>query len=287
MSFMEKLDDEAMAFFNDVAGRPFSQQAVAFLNAYWNEVGSQADWIFSIAWEVCKLADMQAKKIQLVHMYEEDINIDFDMGIYFFEQLCKFWEEPQHNFFAKTLGTWAIENPNYKEDFKMSMPAMMTSIVRKKELREKVDVNFDGRVSFLEYLLYQYKDVANPADFARRAMTSNHDEHPEIKAARLALEEVNNRIREYECYKAQLEADAELPGVKGLRAKNLLAQLESSPLCEELRKALITAEAAVRRAVKLFAGKTAEDGGGPNDGALWWMQKDLEMKKKKYGARKK
>jgi hypothetical protein len=33
----------------------------------------------------------------------------------------------------------------------------MTSIVRKKELRDKVDVNFDGRVSFIEYLLYQVR----------------------------------------------------------------------------------------------------------------------------------
>jgi len=32
---------------------------------------------------------------------------------------------------------------------------MMTALIRKQELREKVDVNFDGRISFLEYLLYQ------------------------------------------------------------------------------------------------------------------------------------
>ena len=44
-------------------------------------------------------------------------------------------------------------------------------------------MNFDGRISFLEYLLYQYKDVANPADFCQRSM--GHDEHPEIKKARL------------------------------------------------------------------------------------------------------
>lgn len=40
------------------------------------------------------------------------------------------------------------------------------------ELRDEVDVNFDGRISFLEYLLYQYKDVANPADFCHRSMVS-------------------------------------------------------------------------------------------------------------------
>ena len=47
---------------------------------------------------------------------------------------------------------------------------MMTAIKRKQELREKVDVNFDGRIAFIEYLLYQYRDCANPADFCQRSM---------------------------------------------------------------------------------------------------------------------
>lgn len=109
----------------------------------------------------------------------------------------------------------------------------MTAIKRKTELRDKVDVNFDGRVSFLEYLLYQYKDFANPNDFTKRSMKGG-DEHPEIRKARLALEEVNKRIKAYEAEKMRLEQESALPGVKGLKAKNLLAQLDSSPLKEEL-----------------------------------------------------
>ena len=79
---------------------------------------------------------------------------------------------------------------------------MMTAIVRKQELRDKVDVNFDGRVSLLEYLLYQYKDYANPADFCVRSM-AGPDEHPEIRKARLALEEVNKAVKAYEAEKVQ------------------------------------------------------------------------------------
>ena len=45
-SFVEKLDADALAFFNEVANKPFSQQAVAFLNAYWPEVNTQAEFIF-------------------------------------------------------------------------------------------------------------------------------------------------------------------------------------------------------------------------------------------------
>jgi len=48
-SFIEKLDPDALAFFNEVASKPFNQQAVAFLNAYWPEVGSQAEFVFTYA----------------------------------------------------------------------------------------------------------------------------------------------------------------------------------------------------------------------------------------------
>jgi hypothetical protein len=52
----------------------------------------------------------------------------------------------------------------------------------------------------------------------------------------LALEEVNKRIRAYEEEKARLTAESEGTGVKALGAKNMLAQIESSPLKEELNK---------------------------------------------------
>jgi len=276
-SFVEKLSPEALAYFNEVARRPFSQQAVAFLNAYWPEVHDQADFIFTVAWEVMKYADMHAKGISLIYQYEEGFELDFDIGLYFYEQLCKFIEQPKNS-------EWA--DPKYAP----SHPTMMTAIKRKQELREKVDVNFDGKVGMLEYLLYQYRDVANPADFCERSMTGG-DEHPEIRKARLALEEVNKRIRAYEAEKARLLAESEQPGVKGLKAKNELAQLDSSPLWEQLNAALITAEAAVRIATKKFgAGGTyvaSGEGGGHvrTDGAIWWMNRDLEEKKKRYGKK--
>jgi len=163
---------------------------------------------------------------------------------------------------------------------------MMTALKRKQELRDKVDVNFDGRISFLEYLLYQYQSVANPADFCTRSM--GHDEHPEIKKARLALEEVNKKIRAYEEEKARLTSESSGSGVKALGAKNMLAQIDAGPLKDQLNKALITAEAAVRIASKKFGGMTGADGGdnGLSQGAVWWMNRDLEEKKKKYGPSK-
>jgi hypothetical protein len=116
-----------------------------------------------------------------------------------------------------------------------------------------------------------------------------HDEHPEIKKARLALEEVNKRIRAYEEEKARLEKESQGTGVKALGAKNLLAQLDSSPIKEELNKALITAEAAVRIASKKFGGVSSGSSvdNSMSAGAVWWMNRDLEEKQRKYGPQKK
>jgi hypothetical protein len=268
-SFTEKLDGESLKFFSEVAHRPFGQQAVAFLNAYWPEAKDEAEFIYSVAWETVKYADMHNKGISLLYKYDEGFDLDFDIGLYFYEQLCKFCEDP------KNKSAWTDKYPR-------SIPQMMTAIKRKQELRDEVDVNFDGRISFLEYLLYQYKDVANPADFCMRSM--GHDEHPEIRKARLALEEVNKRIRAYEEEKARLTADSQGEGVKALGAKNMLAQIDAGPLKSELNKALISAEAAVRIASKKYGGQTSSDGGS-SEGALWWMNRDLLEKQKRYGKK--
>eukprot|EP00301_Raphidiophrys_heterophryoidea_P022793 c6864_g1_i1.p1 GENE.c6864_g1_i1~~c6864_g1_i1.p1 ORF type:complete len:303 (-),score=74.12 c6864_g1_i1:109-1017(-) len=281
MSFVEKLDEEGLAFFNSIASKSYGEQAVAFLNAYWNEVHTQAEFIFTVAWEKMKRAEMHAKGISLLHQYNEGSDLDFDIGLFFYEQLCKFLE--------------SAEGERWRgAEFAVSQPEMMTALKRKQELREKVDVNFDGRVSFLEYLLYQYQSVANPTDFVHRSMTTG-DEHPEIKNARLKLEEVNKRIRAYEAEKSRLEAEAEGTGVKALRAKNMLAQLDSSPLTEELNAALIQAEAAVRGATKKYGGSKANVSDGSrksvaadfSSGAVWWLNRDLEEKQRLYGKKKK
>jgi len=272
MSFVEKLDAEALEFFNGVASKKFQEQAVAFLNAYWKEVGSQAEFIYSVSWELVKYADMHTKGISLIHKYDEGNDVDFDIGLYFYEKLNKHLEEHKE---------WVCE------EYAMSQPEMLTALKRKQELRDKVDVNFDGRVSFLEYLLYQYRDVANPADFTRRAMQAP-DEHPEVRKAREALEEVNARIQAYEAEKHRLTTDSEKPGIKGLKAKHELSILDSGPLKEDLNTALIKAEAALRKVQKLFGaggggGAAGEEAPMPTEGAMWWMDRDLQEKKKRYG----
>jgi len=227
-----------------------------------------------------------------MYIYIKKVLILILIWVYiFFEQLCKWAENPDHEAFRKEFSPWVAKNPNWREDFKRSVPQMQTSVVRKKELRDKVDVNFDGRVSMLEFLLYQYE--CSPKDLITRSM-GNTGEHEEIRKARLALEAVNKAIAAYEAEKSRLTAESEQPGVKGKKAINELAQLNSGPLWETLNKTLITAEAAVRIAIKKYgkggasssSSSNANNGGGNamrTDGALWWMARDLKEKQEKYG----
>lgn len=215
---------------------------------------------------------MHSKGISLIHKYEEGNDLDFNIGLYFYEKLCqKVFESP--------------EGKKWRDDrkYKPSMPEMLTALVRKQELREKVDVDFDGRISFLEYLLYQYREFCNPADFIERSMRAALIEDSDaMKAAKAALEEVNAAIRAYEEEKTRLEADSKLPGVKGLAAKNLLAQLMASPLAEKLSAALIKAEAAVRIAIKEAEKAALAQAGKPTGGQMFWMNRTVEENKRRY-----
>jgi hypothetical protein len=76
-SFTEKLDSESLAFFNQVAAKPFSQQATAFLNAYWPEVKDEAEFIYAHAWEKIKYADMHFKGIQLIYSTSKNTDSPF------------------------------------------------------------------------------------------------------------------------------------------------------------------------------------------------------------------
>jgi hypothetical protein len=141
-----------------------------------------------------------------------------------------------------------------------------------------VDVNFDGRVSFLEFLLYQYK--ASPKDLMDRQTPQTSTIPPEVAVAIAALAEVNRRVREYETEKARLE-DIALngSGIKSPKAKNELAQLVSGPLWEQINKALITAEAAVRIAQRKYGGggvvgSDSGSAGAPRiSGTMWWLDR--------------
>lgn len=210
---------------------------------------------------------MHTKGITLQHLYEEGSAVDYNVAAYFYEKLY-YW---LHN---TKDGKVFLNDTAYKP----SMMEMKTAIQLKKDFREKVDVSFDGKISFLEHLLYQYNNVANPQDFMKR-QKALEDEHEVIKKARMALEDINEQIRKYEEKRTELEEGAQQPGVKGLSFKHQLSMLDASPLAEALQTSLIKAEAAVRIAVKHYQGRAGLGGGSIPEGSLWWMKRELKAKK--------
>ena len=137
----------------------------------------------------------------------------------------------------------------------------------------------------LNYFVDQYREFCNPADFCERSMRINLDEDEDIKKARAALDEVNEAIRAYEKERTRLEEESKLDGVKGLAAKNLLAQLMASPLAEKLAAALIKAEAAVRLATKKATEAALKDPTRQTSGNVWWMNREMALQKERYGRK--
>lgn len=280
MALVQKLDEASLEAFSKASKDPFATQAQFFLNAFWEEYSSHAEAIYTIAWALIKKADMTHKGTMYVHLYQEDSDLDFDMALHFFELLTNYFADKKN---AKDVATYPL-----------MVPIEMTAVHRKKELRDKVDVNFDGRVSLLEYLCYQFG--ASPKMLMERSMAAG-DLPEEVLKALAALEEVNKRIRLYEAEKQRLTDESALPGIKGLKAKNELAQLNAGVLWENLNVALITAEAAVRIAKRKYgvaadaqAGQGGAAAGAQNirtNGTLWWLDRELKTKQELYGPRNK
>jgi len=145
---------------------------------------------------------------------------------------------------------------------------LMGTVLRVVELREylrAIDLDFNKRMALIEYLVYKYKQTIK--ELLSRPQGTNE----ELARACEALEIVNREIQKIEDKKAELTKKAEQGGVKGNAAKNEMEQLLTADPTE-LNKALLTAEAAVRRAQKL--------GGSAAQGALWWANRELEEVKK-------
>ena len=61
--------------------------AQAFLNAFWDEVGDQAEFIYSGAYKTMRSSDMHFKGINFLYEYREGVDVDFVTGLYFYEKL--------------------------------------------------------------------------------------------------------------------------------------------------------------------------------------------------------
>ena len=154
-----------------------------------------------------------------------------------------------------------------------------TGIQRKEELRD-VDLNFDDRISFLEYCLLHYKVMILTAYYKRIGVPCPHDLSSDgvgitgvggelldelfympaglPPALQRALDEFFSMKRAKEAKIKTLTAKALLPGVKGLTAKNEIAQLNTRNQTD-MNRLEITLNAAKRKAMKKSGGETAAE----------------------------
>jgi hypothetical protein len=152
----------------------------------------------------------------------------------------------------------------YAHKFLEKFGETMTALQLREKLRA-IDINNDHHMSLLEYLVNRYE--VSPTELMSRPQGTNE----ELERARIALEKVQGEIAKIESKKSELQAQSEKPGVKGNAAKQeLFKLLNEDPL--ELNRAVLTAEAAVRRAQKLAGGVCAGD--------LWWLERELTEAKK-------
>lgn len=196
------------------------------------------------------------------------------LGLYFYEKLYHFVNEEAGGAHLKVNRAYA-----------KSMPQMMTATDRKQALRE-TDINFDNRISFLEYLLYQYRDDCDPNEFSERAAKSlDTDNNPELRDARLALSELNDEIHKYERKKRGITEEMRRAAEEGKKARENQKKFELKELRAKFREhgfsaALLKAQAIVRKFSKQAA---AAPKGSQPEGTAWWLDRELKEKKKLYG----
>ena len=113
----------------------------------------------------------------------------------------------------------------------------------RQELRKIGITKNDMKMSLLEYFVCHYKLNVD------ELMEAPQGINEELEKAEAALQDVLNEIEKLENKKSALSEKAAKGGVKGLAAKNELEQIKSAdPL--PIRKALVTAQAALRKAQK-------------------------------------
>eukprot|EP01102_Stenamoeba_stenopodia_P017347 TRINITY_DN619_c0_g2_i1.p1 TRINITY_DN619_c0_g2~~TRINITY_DN619_c0_g2_i1.p1 ORF type:complete len:271 (-),score=114.81 TRINITY_DN619_c0_g2_i1:165-893(-) len=239
----QKLSAKDLDFFKRANSTPYYTQAKLFLNAFWNDgMSGKAEEVWNLTQGYIR-TDLHLKGCNPPNPAREGTQLDEHGFHYFLEKEIK----------------------------------PLTVLEARAKLKE-ADVSFDGKVSLLEFLNWHYKKRSD--DFVRRApedVEGDKNMTPELQKATAALNAAKREIQKIEDEKNRLEDEAAGSGLKSVKAKNELAQLLSRDNTE-LNKALLTAEAAVRK-----AGGTGKE---CPPGTLWWMQREIE-EMKKYKPRSK
>eukprot|EP00808_Paulinella_micropora_P016941 g27504.t1 len=239
----EKLDEKQKKTFQQVTAQVYAEQAQFFLNAFWDDVGeAEAENIWN--WHQGYLNYDRQQFNAIPENKRKDPNAEWSEG----SSLDEFWSHK----FLETVGK-TLTVVEFRRQFK------------------QIDIDFDNRMAFVEYLIWHYKVEKNCKWSSVETMLKRDPQltNMDLKKAQEALNKVQDEIAKIEKEKNELQKKSEQSGVKGSSAAAALAALLAQDPTD-LNRAVVTAEAAVRKAQKSK---------GPA-GSKWWLMRALAEAKK-------
>jgi len=218
-------------FLKQASAKTYAEQGQMFLNAFWDEIGAEAQEVYDGAQVIASLD--QAKG-------PEGSSIDEEVARVFLEKM------------GRTL----------------------TAIGLRQLLRE-MDVTEDKRLSYIEYLMYHFKEVegADAVTFDNFS-TRPQGDNTELYEAQAELKGIQTEMDDRRAKMVALEAksiDESLSTVKRNRFKHdldMMRQEDDMPIKRRIAKA----ESKIKKAAK--------NGEGNQKGLTFWMEASLETAKK-------
>jgi len=213
------------------------------------------------------------REFQALTEKSDDDQVEFFLKSFIFD-LGDNWKEVMalQKFFKKRLADSGEGkddlNPVMAADFLQKHGRERTALERGQEIKD-IDLDHNGRIAFIEYLLLHYKVMILEAYYKRMGTTCPHDLSrggigvvgvgPQLldelftlpmgldPALAKAIEDFMAQKKARESKIKELEGKAAAGGVKGLAAGNEIKQMESQDLTA-MNKMEITLNAAKRRA---------------------------------------
>jgi len=243
---MQGMTATDMEAFKRVNGCRYADQAVFFLNAMWPEVSKGEG----------KFGPFDPEN----HKSKDPLTPN--KGDLCAEQVWKFAHKFAELDKRKLEGNSLDEFEAHK--FLESLGETLTVIAMREKLR-KIDLDSDNKMALMEYLVFRFEFKV------KTLLDRPQGTNEELIKAEEALANVQKEIDAIETEKARLETASMQDGVKGNTAKAELAKLLAQDQLP-LNRAIITAEAAVRKASK---NPTSD-----SQGKLWWLDRSIQEAKK-------
>jgi len=286
-----ELSDRQKEEFDKVCNSKYKEQAKFFLNAFWTECSSKAEEIWEQYYKILDLDKQQYNALP-----EDKKSEAWSEGT----SLDEFWSHKFLETIGKTLSVVQFRQEFKKidanTDKKMGMIEFLLWEHKQtvKELLLRPQGSGDGaEIAKAQHLLDEVSSAFADAERKKNELSVAENE---LKAETHKLKEQEDS---YNAKTDELKVKSEGAGVAAMRAKNELAQhLGEDPL--PLRKAKLSTEAARKKAEKALhvaevaleeCGKRLAEaeaylseqmakGGGPTLGTFWWMDRELQERKK-------